>query len=51
MATYYHFIATKQRKLCFFSEKHEYFCKNMVFFEKNMVISAKNRRTLHHSTS
>ena len=32
MATYYHFIATKQRKLCFFSEKHEYFSEKQGIF-------------------
>ena len=47
MATYYHFIATKQRKLCFFSEKHEYFCKNMVFFEKRTPKKAKNSKIEH----
>ena len=46
MATYYHFIATKQRKLCFFSEKHEYFCKNMVFFEKITPKKARNSRMM-----
>ncbi len=46
MATYYHFIATKQRKLCFFSEKHEYFSeKQGIFREKHGDFCEKQKNT------
>ena len=46
MATYYHFIATKQRKLCFFSEKREYFSeKQGIFREKHGDFCEKQKNT------
>ena len=46
MATYYHFIATKQRKLCFFSEKHKYFSeKQGIFREKHGDFCEKQKNT------
>ena len=46
MATYYHFIATKQRKLCFVSEKHEYFSeKQGIFREKHGDFCEKQKNT------
>ena len=46
MATYYHVIATKQRKLCFFSEKHEYFSeKQGIFREKHGDFCEKQKNT------
>ena len=46
MATYYHFLATKQRKLCFFSEQHEYFSeKQGIFREKHGDFCEKQKNT------